>query len=126
MVNFEPHKKLIEQMLNHTCNVYEFVAQFNKETKRIVSKETLVHKDIPCKLSQSISETGLDKTSNEEGYNKISRHIKLFISNDTEIKAGSKIIVNYNGLEETFKNASVPAVYPTHQEVVLERFINKA
>lgn len=126
MVDFKQHKKLIEQTFIHTCDIYEFAPQFDEKTKRTITKEILKYENISCKLSQSVSETGLDKTVSQDEYNKISRHIKLFIGTDIDIKAGSKIIVNYNNVVEIFKNASVPAVYQTHQEIVLESFKERA
>lgn len=47
---------------------------------------------------------------------------KLFISPDVAIKAGSKIIVTQHGRTTEYSNSGVPAVYPTHQEIMLTLF----
>ena len=48
--------------------------------------------------------------------------MKLFISPDVLIKAGSKIIVTQHGRTTEYSNSGVPAVYPTHQEIMLTLF----
>lgn len=41
---------------------------------------------------------------------------------DVVIKAGSKIIVTQHGRTTEYSNSGVPAVYPTHQEIMLTLF----
>ena len=43
----------------------------------------------------------------------VSQSVKLFISPDVVIKAGSKIIVTQHGRTTEYSNSGVPAVYPT-------------
>lgn len=52
----------------------------------------------------------------------VSQSVKLFISPDIVIKAGSKIIVTQHGRTTEYSNSGVPAVYPTHQEIMLTLF----
>ena len=47
---------------------------------------------------------------------------KLFISPDITIKPGSKITVTQTGVTTEYTGSGVPAVYPTHQEIMLELF----
>ena len=48
--------------------------------------------------------------------------IKLFISSDIVIKSGSKLTVTQTGVTTAYTGSGVPAVYPTHQETILELF----
>lgn len=52
----------------------------------------------------------------------ISQGTKLFTVPEIQIKPGSKIIVTQNGVTTVYSSSGVPAVYPTHQEVILELF----
>ncbi|MCJ0329468.1 hypothetical protein JY804_15810, partial [Clostridioides difficile] len=53
---------------------------------------------------------------------KLEQTIKLFISPDIEIKAGSKLIIN----DKEYVRSGESAIYPNHQEIILELFKDKA
>jgi hypothetical protein len=72
----------------------------------------------PCKLSFKT----LAATSQTESAANITQQTKLFISPDISINAGSKITVTQDGVTTDYTCSGVPAVYPTHQEVILELF----
>ncbi|HBG5847838.1 TPA: hypothetical protein OUL20_003776, partial [Clostridioides difficile] len=58
---------------------------------------------------------------------KLEQKIKLFISPDIEIKAGSKLIItNQNNITKEYIRSGEPAIYPNHQEIILELFKDKA
>ena len=46
----------------------------------------------------------------------------LFISPDVVIEPGSKIVVTQNGKTVAYKQSGEPALYNTHQEIILELF----
>ena len=48
--------------------------------------------------------------------------IELFISPDITIKPNSKIIVTQAGVTTDYTYSGVPAVYDTHQQIILEFF----
>ena len=50
----------------------------------------------------------------------ISQGVKLFVSSDITIKPGSMLTVTQNGVTTEYTSSGVPAVYPTHQEIMLE------
>lgn len=76
-----------------------------------------VLEDQPCKLSfETLT------SSNGDPVATVSQSVKLFISPDVVIKAGSKIIVTQHGRTTEYSNSGVPAVYPTHQEIMLTLF----
>ncbi|TQX28014.1 hypothetical protein D1N55_18385, partial [Clostridioides difficile] len=53
---------------------------------------------------------------------KLEQTIKLFISPDIEIKAGSKLIIN----DKEYVRSGESAIYSNHQEIILELFKDKA
>ena len=111
-------RKAIESLYDSTCTVIEYRQEKDPVTKKTVSKEVTVHQDKACRLSYSSN-----KNANQtESGNAIAQIIKVFISPNLDIKAGAKIIITGRGQTVEYKNSSVPAVYDTHQEIVLELF----
>ncbi|HBG7860105.1 TPA: hypothetical protein KRF17_003499, partial [Clostridioides difficile] len=53
---------------------------------------------------------------------KLEQTIKLFISPDIEIKAGSKLIIN----DKEYVRSGESVIYPNHQEIILELLEDKA
>lgn len=110
-------RKAIEKLYTHTCSVVikEKIKKPDYSTGFI--EKTLLE-DQPCRISFSnIS------TVNETSHSGLKQQtIKLFIAPEINIKEGSKIIVNHDGIESLFSKSGVPAVYPTHQEINLEIF----
>ncbi|HBF5073513.1 TPA: hypothetical protein KOP86_003713, partial [Clostridioides difficile] len=79
--------------------------------------EVIVLENQPCKLSYK------NIVSATEGkLAKLEQTIKLFISPDIEIKAGSKLIIN----DKEYVRSGESAIYPNHQEIILELFKDKA
>ncbi|MBY2107365.1 hypothetical protein KWW97_19780, partial [Clostridioides difficile] len=86
-------------------------------TKRTNNKEIVVLENQSCKLSYK------NIVSAEQGkVAKLEQTIKLFISPDIEIKAGSKLIIN----DKEYVRSGESAIYPNHQEIILELFKDKA
>lgn len=82
-------------------------------------QEVTVLEDQPCKLSfETLTSTSGDPVAT------VTQGVKLFLSSDVVIKAGSKIIVTQNGRTTEYSNSGVPAVYSTHQEIMLTLFEN--
>ncbi|MCU6001633.1 hypothetical protein, partial [Clostridioides difficile] len=81
------------------------------------NKEVIVLENQPCKLSYK------NIVSATEGkLAKLEQTIKLFISPDIEIKAGSKLIIN----DKEYVRSGESAIYSNHQEIILELFKDKA
>ena len=110
-------RKAIEKMYVHTCTIVikDKVKQKDYSTKLV---DKVLIEDQPCRISFSNIST-VDETSHS-GLKQ--QTIKLFIAPEINIKEGSKIIVNHDGIESLFSKSGVPAVYPTHQEINLEIF----
>ncbi len=112
------HRKAIEQLYEDVCTVYEYRAIKDKKTKLTSKKETAVLEEIPCKLSfESLDVAGSSGNAAEK---KIS--VKLFISPDVTIKAGSKIVVTHMGETTAYCSSGEPGKFTTHQEIKLELF----
>lgn len=112
---FEMVRRNYECMYTDTCIVTEYTKVLNAD-KSTSLKEQVTCENQPCRLSVS------SKTQSEDitAATKQAQTITLFISPDINIKAGSLITVTHNGRTAEFKNSGFPAVYPTHQEIVLE------
>lgn len=110
-------RKAIEKMYVHTCTIVikDKVKQKDYSTKLV---DKVLIEDQPCRISFSNI-----YTVNESSHSGLKQQtIKLFIAPEINIKEGSKIIVNHDGIESLFSKSGVPAVYPTHQEINLEIF----
>lgn len=100
------------------CSVVEYRDVRDEKTKITHKAEVTVIENQPCKLSFEKQ----DAVNQTETAAKTTQGTKLFVSPDVEIKAGSKIIVEQDGVKTAYSTSGVPAVYPTHQEIMLELF----
>lgn len=108
-------RKELEKMYDSKCDIYEN-KEIIKKNKSTGYEEVKVYEKQACRLSYS-SKTSANQTDNMSN---ISLIIKLFISPDIKIKPGSKIIVTNSKGRTEFKSSGMPAIYDTHQEIVLE------
>ncbi|EGT4599348.1 hypothetical protein DFW26_07780 [Clostridioides difficile] len=110
-------RKAIEMLYRDKCTIVEYQPVKDPITKRTNNKEVVVLENQPCKLSYK------NITSTEQGkVAKLTQTIKLFISPSINIKAGSKLIIN----NKEYARSGEPAIYPNHQEIILELLKNKA
>lgn len=111
-------RKAVEMFYTGTCTVVEY-QEVKKANKSTAFEEVVVLENQPCRLSYST----IDRTSGTDtGASSVVKITKLHISPDINVKAGSKIIVTQNNVTEVYKNSGEPAIYTTHQEIVLEHF----
>ena len=111
-------RDIIESQYTGVCNVIEYQNIKDPITKRTVQSEVQVLTAQKCRLSfKNISNTNESSIGN-----KVVQSIKLFLSPDITIKAGSKIVVTQNYRTNSYKNSGEAAVYETHQEIILEKF----
>ncbi|HBF4772989.1 phage protein [Clostridioides difficile] len=110
-------RKAIEMMYRDKCTIVEYQSIKDPITKRTNNKEVVVLENQPCKLSYKniISAT-------EGKVAKLEQVIKLFISPNIEVKAGSKLIIN----NKEYVRSGESAIYPNHQEIILELLKDKA
>lgn len=108
--------KALERMYQGRATVIEY-QKVKDEWGMTNFQEVTVLEDQPCKLSfETLTSSTGDPVAT------VSQSVKLFISPDVVIKAGSKIIVTQHGRTTEYSNSGVPAVYPTHQEIMLTLF----
>lgn len=74
--------------------------------------------DQPCRLSFETLKTA----QQTESAAAITQIIKLFLAPEIRVNPGSKVTVEQDGVTADYKCSGVPAVYPTHQEIILELF----
>lgn len=110
-------RKAIESLYSGKCDVTEY-QEYARENRSTGHREVKVLEDIPCRLSFSSS----PNASPTESASQISQTIKLFMAPEITVAAGSKVTVTQNGVTTEYKSSGVPAVYETHQEIVLELF----
>ena len=111
-------RKAIESLYDSTCTVIEYEEKKDPVTKKTAGKEVMVYQDRPCRLSYS----NIKKSDQLEVANAVTQIIKVFIAPELDIKAGSKLVVTKKGRTVEYKNSGKPAIYDTHQEIVLELF----
>lgn len=109
-------RKASELLYEHMCSIKEYKKVKDPVTKVTETKLVSVLENQPCRISFQSIKSANQTSSNSE----LQQSIKLFIAPEVIIKEGSVIVANYNGREGTFKNSGIPAVYSTHQEILLE------
>ena len=89
----------LQKLWRDTCSIYNFEKVKDPKTKTTEFKEVLVQENIPCRISfQNISATS--ETNSIAVTNQV---IKLFLSNEIEIKEIKEILLD-NDFD--FKNLS--------------------
>lgn len=107
-------RQAIESQYDAKCDVIERKSNIiNNITKQIEEK---VLEDKDCRVS--FEDINVNTETDTES--KKIQKIKLFIAPELNIKSGSKIVVTRKGRITTYKNSGEPAVYNTHQEIMLE------
>ena len=109
-------RKAIEMTYDCTCNVIE-QKEYKKENKSTGFRETTVAENEKCKLSfETITQNGQDDIKAN-----VSQITKLFIAPEIIIKDGSRIeVTDVLGKKTIYKSSGQPAIYQTHQEIMLE------
>lgn len=106
----------IEQMYEDSCTVYEQMDVFDKKTKVKKGKRVAILEDEPCRLSFSRLEAG----EKADPASMPPQTVKLFISPDIDIKTGCVIEIRHKGRTYEYERSGQPAVYSSHQEIVLQ------
>nr|DAR13815.1 MAG TPA: head closure knob [Caudoviricetes sp.] len=100
------------------ADIIEYRKQKDPESGITSYKEEAVERGLPCRLSFS----EISSVSQTDSAADTAQVIKLFLAPDAAIKPGSKIIVTQNGKTVAYQCSGVPAVYATHQEIILTLF----
>lgn len=111
-------RKAIESTYVGVVTVSEYKKVKDPNTALTSYKEVVVLENQPCSLSFESITTAIQT----EAAATISQAVKLFLSPDITIKPGSKLKVTQTGITTEYSSSGVPAVYPTHQEIILGLF----
>lgn len=114
----ECHRSAIEQLYEDTCTVIEYQNIKDPITKQTKKQEVAALENQPCRLSFSTVKT----TDNSDNAASVSQVVKLFLSPNVSIKAGSKIVVTRGTQEYVYKSSGEPSSLFTHKEIALELF----
>lgn len=111
-------RKAIESTYTDSCIVSERRKEMDPVTKLISWKDVVVLDSQPCRLSFKT----VQSTQQEGAAEEMIQSVKLFLPPGIAIKEGSKVTVTREGREFVYTSSGVPALYPTHQEIMLELF----
>lgn len=107
-------RQALEKMYIGTCSITERVS-YEKENGATGFKEEIVLSEEPCRLSFENTKA----TEAEERASLKEQSIRLFLKPEVTVKPGSKVTVTQNGITTDYAHSGVPAVYETHQELML-------
>lgn len=114
----EAARKAQESLYDGICTITEHQKIINEKTRLTSFEDVIVLENQPCKLSfESLQAAALSNPAVE-----VAQCVKLFISPDIAIKPGSKLTITQAGVITDYTYSGVPAVYGTHQEIMLELF----
>jgi hypothetical protein len=111
-------RKAQESLYDGLATVTEHRKVKDEGSKLTRYEDVVVLEDQPCKLSFSTGSTA----NQSESAAAVTQITELFISPDLTINPGSKITVTQNGITTDYTHSGVPAVYETHQQIVLDLF----
>lgn len=110
-------RKAQERLYDGLATVTEYQKVRDKESGLTSHKEVVVLENQPCRLSfKTISEVKQSEAA------ATAQVIKLFLSPDVTIRPGSKVDVTQAGVTTAYRCSGAPAVYFTHQEIILTLF----
>lgn len=115
---YKAARKAMEDTYGGVLTVTEHRKVRNEQTKLTSVEDVVVLLNQPCKLSfESVAPVQQSETAAA-----VSQTVKLFLAPDVMISPGSKLTVTQNGVTGDYTRSGVAAVYPTHQEIMLELF----
>lgn len=107
-------RSAVERLYDRLCTISEN-KPYQKENGSTGTRWEAVAENVPCRISFGKivnADIGEKATS-------ISQTIKLLLSPEIRIKPGSRIKVAKDTWTDYFEAAGVPAIYDSHQEVML-------
>ncbi|MCM1326958.1 MAG: hypothetical protein NC094_08935 [Bacteroidales bacterium] len=114
-------RKAVEANYFGTLTVTEMKKKRDEETKLTRNVQEVILEGQPCRLSFERLTAAVQSDSAAA----VTQVVKLFVSPDVEIKEGSKITITQDGITNDYERSGIPAIYPTHQEIILNPFKNR-
>lgn len=107
----------VERRYSGICTIYQSQKTTGSETNITTMADTAICTDQPCrKAVKSVPVTG-----NKNGAPAVVKVVTLYLSPSITVNPGSKAVVTQEGQTEYYKCSGVAAVYPSHQEITLEK-----
>lgn len=104
-------------MYDGKCTITEH-KKVKKDNMSTGFEDVVVLEDEPCRLSfKTINSTNQTDTAAS-----VVQSTKVFLAPEIQVKPGSKLTITQNGVTTEYKSSGKPAIYSTHQEIVLELF----
>ena len=111
-------RKAIESLYDGKCTITEY-QKIKKENKSTGFQDVVVLEDVPCRLSfKTIDSTNQTDTAASA----VVQITKVFLAPEIQVKPGSKLTITQNDVTTEYQSSGKPAVYSTHQEIVLTLF----
>ena len=108
-----------ESQYRDLCTISEYRDVVDEKSRLTRKEEVVVLENLECRLSFE----NLSAASQTDTGAAVVQSVKLFIAPEVRIKSGSKVTVTLtDGKVEEYALSGIPAVYPTHQEILLEPF----
>ena len=112
---FDRVRNAIEKLYDGVVTIYAWTKTTDSTTHITSETKTTLVSDQPCRLSFS----SVVASINQDGVPISTQTTKLFLSPDISVPDGSELVVTQNGVTNTYERSGKPAVYPTHQEIVV-------
>ena len=110
------HRKAVEATYDGTCRIYGMQSVKDPVTKVTRQDEALVQDGIACHLSYSSAAPA----AGSDTVTAVAQTIKLFMTPELTVPPGCRIEVTQQGRAESYAQSGKAAVYPSHQEILLE------
>lgn len=111
-------REAIESTYEGLLTVTEHKPIKDGRTKLTDFQDIIVLQDQPCRLSFETISTASQSSSAAS----VTQSAKLLVSPDIRIKEGSKLTVTQAGMTADYTCSGTPAVYFSHQEIMLDLF----
>lgn len=106
----------LESLYKGRCDIVSQKEVFDPVTKQTSFEDVKVVTGQPCRLSFKT----ITAVKQDTGAAQLTQIIKVFIAPDIEVKAGSRLVITQNGKTAEYKASGEPALYGSHQEIILE------
>lgn len=109
------YRKALERMYEGVCSITN-KQEYEKANGSVGFKDVVIVENQPCRLSFSASPV----TQAGNGVHNANQSIKLFLSPEIEVKAGSIITITQHGVTTTYQCSGLPIKRYSHQSIELK------
>lgn len=109
-------RKAVESTYEGVCDIIEYVSVKDKKSMITRQEEVVTAENRSCKLSFEKIAAAVQTDTGAT----VAQGVKLFIAPEINVKNGSKIVVTQNNVTTEYSASGQPAVYASHQEIMLE------